>query len=71
MPNFISQKLLSVGFFGLIATTCTVGAVGAAHLLQAHPDSEHATARVCLLLGLATTAGGSLLCAAGAAIDED
>jgi len=71
MPNFISQKLLSVGFFGLIAITSAVGAVGAGHLLQLQPDSEHTTARVCLLLGLATTAGGSLLCAAGAAIDED
>tara|TARA_B110000503_G_scaffold132018_1_gene207479 strand:- start:650 stop:874 length:225 start_codon:yes stop_codon:yes gene_type:complete len=71
MFNFITTKFVQTALFGIMAVTSACGAVGAAHLLQAHPDSEHTTARVCLLLGLATTAGGSLLCAAGAAIDED
>ena len=71
MNNYIHQKFLQTALFSLIGVTAACGAVGSAHLLQAHPDSKHATARVCLLLGLATTAGGSLLCAAGAAIDDD
>ena len=71
MNNTNHKKLLSVGLFGLVAIASAVGAVGSAHLLQLQPDSEHSTARACLLLGLATTAGGSLLCAAGAATDAD
>ena len=71
MTNFITTKSVQTALFGIVAVTAACGAVGSAHLLQAHPDSEHATARVCLLLGLATTAGGSLLCAAGASIDDN
>ena len=71
MPNFITTKFAQTALFGIVAVTSACGAVGSAHLLQLQPDSEHSTARVCLLLGLATTACGSLLCAAGAAIDED
>ncbi len=71
MANYITTKFVQTALFGIIGVTAACGAVGSAHLLQAHPDSEHTTARVCALLGLATTAGGSLLCAAGAAIDED
>ena len=71
MINQITAKFVQTTLFGIIGVTAACGAAGAAHLLQAHPNREHATARVCLLLGLATTAGGSLLCAAGAATDED
>ncbi len=71
MPNFITTKFVQTALFSIIGVTAACGAVSSAHLLQAHPDSEQTTARVCFLLGLATTAGGSLLCAVGAAIDED
>jgi hypothetical protein len=71
MSNYITTKFVQTALFGVIGITAACGAVASGHLLRAQPDSEHTTARVCLLLGLATTAGGSLLCAAGAAIDED
>ena len=71
MPNFITKRFLETALFSVIGVTAACGAVASGHLLQAQPDSEHATARVCLLLGLATAAGGSLLCAAGAATDAD
>ena len=71
MSNFITTKFAQTALFGVVAVTAACGAVASGHLLQAHPDSEHATARACLLLGLATTAGGSLMCAAGAATDAD
>ena len=70
MFTFITKRFVETALFSVIGVTAACGAVASGHLLQAHPDSEHATARVCLLLGLATTAGGSLLCAAGAAIDD-
>ena len=70
MTNHITTKFIQTALFSIVGVTAACGSVANAHLLQAHPDSEHATARVCLLLGLATTAGGSLLCAAGAAIDD-
>ncbi len=71
MANFITTKFVQTALYGVVAVTAACGAVGAAHLLKAHPYSDRTTARVCALIGLATTAGGSLLCAVGAAIDKD
>ena len=71
MSKLITKRFVETALFGVIGVTAACGAVASGHLLQAHPDSEHATARVCLLLGLATTAGGALLCAAGAGVGED
>ena len=70
MSNYITTKFLQTALFSVIGVTSACGAVASGHLLQAHPDSEHTTARVCLLLGLATAAGGSMLCAIGAALDD-
>jgi hypothetical protein len=70
MSNYITTKFVQTALFSIIGVTAACGAVGSAHLLQAHPDSEHTSTRMALLLGLATTAGGSLMCAAGAAIDD-
>ncbi len=71
MTNYKTTKFVQTALFSIIGVTAACGAVASGHLLQTHPDSEQTTARVALLLGLATTAGGSLLCAVGAAIDED
>jgi ABC-type proline/glycine betaine transport system permease subunit len=70
MTKFLSIRFVTVAAFAITGVAAACGAVGAGHLLQVEPHSEHSTDRVCFLLGLAATAGGSLLCAAGAAIDE-
>lgn len=70
MPKFITKRFVETALFGVIGVTAACGAVASGHLLKAHPDSEHTSTRIALLLGLATAAGGSLMCAAGAAIDD-
>ena len=70
MSNFITKRFVETALFGVIGVTAACGAVASGHLLQAHPDSEHTSTRMALLLGLTTAAGGALLCAAGAAIDD-
>ena len=71
MNNPNHKKLLSVGSFGIIGLACICSAVAIGSTLSHQSSRASDTVPLVAVLSLAIAGGSSLLCAAGAAIDED
>ncbi len=71
MFNFIHQKFLQTALFSVIGVTAACGGVAIGSVLAEEPLRGDDGMAVLGLLGCVAVAGGSLMCAAGAAIDQD
>ena len=71
MTNLIKTKLLQSALFSVIGVTAACGGVAIGSVLAEEPLRGDDGMAVLGLLGCVAVAGGSLMCAAGAAIDED
>jgi len=71
MTNLIKTKLLQTALFSVIGVTAACGGVAIGSVLAKEPLRGDDGMAVLGLLGCVAVAGGSLMCAAGAAIDED
>jgi len=71
MTNLIKTKLLQTTLFSVIGVTAACGGVAIGSVLAKEPLRGDDGMAVLGLLGCVAVAGGSLMCAAGAAIDQD
>ena len=71
MTNLIKTKLLQTALFSVIGVTAACGGVAVGSVLAEEPLRGDDGMAVLGLLGCVAVAGGSLMCAAGAAIDQD
>ncbi len=71
MTNLIKTKLLQTALFSVIGVTAACGGVAIGSVLAEEPLRGDDGMAVLGLLGCVAVAGGSLMCAAGAAIDQD
>ena len=71
MTNLIKTKLLQTALFSVIGVTAACGGVAIGSVLAKEPLRGDDGMAVLGLLGCVAVAGGSLMCAAGAAIDQD
>jgi hypothetical protein len=71
MTNFITAKFLKTTLFSVIAVTSACGGVAIGSVLAEEPLRGDDGMAVLGLLGCVAVAGGSLMCAAGAATDDD
>ena len=71
MTNLIKTKLLQTTLFSVIGVTAACGGVAIGSVLAKEPLRGDGGMAVLGLLGCVAVAGGSLMCAAGAAIDQD
>ena len=71
MTNLIKTKLLQTTLFSVIGVTAACGGVAVGSVLAEEPLRGDDGMAVLGLLGCVAVAGGSLMCAAGAAIDQD
>jgi hypothetical protein len=71
MFTFITKRFLQTALFGVIGVTAACGGVAIGSVLAEEPLRGDDGLAVIGLLGCVAVAGGSLMCAAGAATDED
>jgi hypothetical protein len=71
VTNLIKTKLLQTTLFSVIGVTAACGGVAIGSVLAKEPLRGDDGMAVLGLLGCVAVAGGSLMCAAGAAIDQD
>ena len=71
MPNFITTKFVQTALFGIIGVTAACGGVAIGSVLAEEPLRGDDGMAVLGLLGCVAVAGGSLMCAAGAATDDN
>jgi len=71
VTNLIKTKLLQTTLFSVIGVTAACGGVAVGSVLAEEPLRGDDGMAVLGLLGCVAVAGGSLMCAAGAAIDQD
>jgi len=71
VTNLIKTKLLQTALFSVIGVTAACGGVAVGSVLAEEPLRGDDGMAVLGLLGCVAVAGGSLMCAAGAAIDQD
>ena len=71
MTNLIKTKLLQTALFSVIGVTAACGGVAIGSVLAKEPLRGDDGMAVLGLLGCVAVAGGSLMCAAAAAIDQD
>ena len=71
MTKFLSARFVTVAAFTITATIAACGGVAIGSILAEEPLRGDDGMAVLGLLGCVAVAGGSLMCAAGAAIDED
>ena len=71
MPNFIKTKFVQTALFSVIGVTAACGGVAIGSVLAEEPLRGDDGMAVLGLLGCVAVAGGSLMCAAGAATDAD
>ena len=71
MTNLIKTKLLQTALFSVIGVTAACGGVAVGSVLAEEPLRGEDGMAVLGLLGCVAVAGGSLMCAAGAATDDD
>ncbi len=70
MNNFIRTRFAQTVLFSVIAVTATCGGVAIGSVLAEEPLRGDDGMAVLGLLSCVAVAGGSLMCAAGAAIDD-
>ena len=70
MPNYIKTKFAQTVLFRVIGVTAACGGVSIGSMLADEPRRGDDGLAVISLLGCVAVAGGSLMCAAGAAIDD-
>ena len=70
MTKFLSARFVTVAAFAITAVAAACGGVAIGSILAEEPLRGDDGMAVLGLLGCVAVAGGSLMCAAGAAIDE-